>query len=101
MSNNEALATAEILPFPQPAQIVPEARQEDAALAAALAEGPRERLARALRTLEAAQAEQLLAVTKWRDAIGDLSRSVNGLGRSFAQYQDRLIDIAAKVQPRA
>ncbi len=69
--------TAEIIPFPtrQVAQPV---------------ELPHERLGRALTTLNAALAEQRLAIAAWRGALAELKTTATGLGESLQRYRDSL-----------
>ena len=69
--------TAEIIPFPtrQVAQPV---------------ELPHERLGRALTTLNAALAEQRLAIAAWRGALAELKSTATGLGESLQRYRDSL-----------
>lgn len=76
-------SSAEIIPFPRRAETPPkptEIAEED----------PGDRLRRALAMLEAAQAEQRLVLSSWRDAITALSDSASGLNRSLESYQASL-----------
>jgi len=95
MPSDHVARSAEIIAFPAQAP----AAFSEPALAAALADDPHERLMRAMRMLEAAQAEQREAITKWRGAIGALSHSVESLGSSLTQYQCTLNDLATRIQP--
>jgi hypothetical protein len=99
MSDDQLNPTADIISFRRPTAIMSDGPQADAAIPSALAEDPNERLTRALRLLEAAQAEQRLALAKWRVVIGDLSSSVNSLGSSLTEYQSNLAEIAGKLLP--
>jgi hypothetical protein len=51
---------------------------------------PHERLARALATLNAALAEQRLAIAAWRGALAELKATATGLGESLQQYRSSL-----------
>jgi hypothetical protein len=73
--------TAVIIPFPvrpKPADCASEER------------APEERLARALASLNQALAEQLVAIATWRDALGQLKGTANGLRGSLLTYQANL-----------
>jgi hypothetical protein len=69
--------TAEIIPFPTRQVVQP-------------AELPHERLGRALTTLNAALAEQRLAIAAWRGALAELKTTATGLGESLQRYRDSL-----------
>jgi hypothetical protein len=71
-----ASRTASIIPFP--------ARPKPAELA------PQERLVRALASLNAALADQRAAVTAWREVLGELKTSTNGLQNSLKDYRTNL-----------
>lgn len=75
---------AEIIPFP--------ARPNVAAPPCA-----DERLARALRGLEAALAEQRQAVANWRVALAGLQESVRGVGEGLQRYRGSLDRLQADV----
>ncbi|MGD0103004.1 MAG: hypothetical protein ABSC06_03085 [Rhodopila sp.] len=71
-----AVRTASIIPFPtrsKPAEPTPE-----------------ERLARALVSLNAALAEQRVAVSAWRDVLGELKTTTAGLQDSLQRYRTNL-----------
>lgn len=68
--------TATIIPFPTRAKPA--------------APTPQERLARALVTLNDALAEQRVAVTAWRDVLGELKTTTNGLHDSLQRYRANL-----------
>ena len=78
------LPTADIIPFPvrlKPAE--PE---------------PKDRLARALESLNAAMAEQKAALAAWRGALDALQTSTGGLGESLQRYQSSLGTLAGNVE---
>ena len=79
-------ASAIIIPFPG-SSAAPEP-VNPAGQAPGEAELPGERLTRALAMLQAAQAEQRLALSSWRQAIEALSTSAASLNRSLETYQD-------------
>lgn len=83
--------SAEIIAFPR--------AQTDPALRDAMLEEPAARLHRALQMLEAAQADQRLAIARWREAMRDLSGSVQSLGTTLSRYHNRLADAAARMPP--
>jgi septal ring factor EnvC (AmiA/AmiB activator) len=68
--------TATIIPFP--ARPKPEAP------------APQERLARALESLNAALADQKVAIAAWRDVLGELKSTTTGLDQSLQQYRATL-----------
>jgi hypothetical protein len=72
--------SATIIAFPRLKQAPPEAT----------AAAAQDRLQRALTALEQALSEQRSAVALWRDSLGELRGSVQGLGASLGTYQDRL-----------
>jgi hypothetical protein len=74
---NPVMQTAEIIPFPTRQVTQP-------------VELPHERLARALATLNAALAEQRLAIAAWRGALAELKTTATGLGESLQQYRNSL-----------
>jgi hypothetical protein len=65
-----------------------------AAAPAPAAADPQARLQRALASLEQALEEQRIAVAAWRDSLGQLRGSVQGLGASLGTYQTRLGSLA-------
>ncbi len=69
--------SAKIIPFP-------------ARVVAAPVETPHERLVRALATLNAALAEQRVAIAAWRGALADLRTTATGLGESLQHYRGSL-----------
>jgi cytochrome c-type biogenesis protein CcmH/NrfG len=71
-----ALPTATIIPFP--------ARPKPAQPA------PQERLARALESLNAALADQKIAIAAWRDVLGELKATTTGLDDSLRHYRTTL-----------
>ncbi len=79
------LHTAEIIPFPT-RQVAPLVETP----VAPPVETPHERLARALAKLNAALAEQRVAVAAWRGALGELKTTAAGLGESVQRYQRSL-----------
>ncbi len=83
-----ALPTAEIIPFPvrtQPMEPPPAAMP------------PEDRLERALESLNAAMAEQKVALAAWRGALGALQASTSGLGESLQRYQTSLGTLSGNV----
>lgn len=80
------LPSATIIAFPRP-KLAPEGATPAAP----------ERLQRALAALELALAEQRSAVAKWRQSLGELHGSVQGLGEAFGAYHDRLGALATGV----
>jgi ABC-type transporter Mla subunit MlaD len=75
--------TATIIPFP--ARPKPEAP------------APQERLARALESLNAALADQKVAVAAWRDVLGELKATTAGLDESLQQYRASLRTLGTSV----
>jgi hypothetical protein len=78
-----SLPTADIIPFPvrsKPAEPQPE-----------------DRLARALKSLNAALVEQKAALAAWRGALGALHASTSGLGESLRRYQASLGTLSGNV----
>jgi hypothetical protein len=77
--------TAEIIPFPvrspEPAVLLPQ-----------------DRLTRALASLNAALAEQRVAVAAWRDNLADLKASTGGLGESLEQYRTSLGNLGQGIE---
>jgi hypothetical protein len=59
---------------------------------------PKDRLARALESLNAAMAEQKAALAAWRGALGALQTSTSGLGESLQRYQSSLGTLAGNVE---
>ncbi len=58
---------------------------------------PRERLRRALATLDQAVVEQRAAVARWRESLAELRGSLAGLGASLGGYNARLGVLAEDV----
>jgi hypothetical protein len=79
------------------ATIIEFPRMQTAAPPRAVAPEPRDRLQQALAALELALAEQRHAVARWRDSLGELRGSVQGLGDSLGTYQHRLGALAEGV----
>jgi len=77
--------TADILPF-RPRQPAPLAAEP------VLSQG-QERLARALDALNAALAEQRVAMTAWRQALSELKTSTGGLSDSLQRYRTNLSNL--------
>lgn len=75
--------TATIIPFP--ARPKPEAP------------APQERLARALDSLNAALADQKVAVAAWRDVLGELKTTTAGLDDSLRHYRATLRTLGTSV----
>ena len=75
--------TAQIIPFPLGRPPV----QRDG----------NERLQRAIAALEAAIANQRIAVAAWRSALADLSRVVSSLGDGLQRYRDSLDGLSVRV----
>jgi hypothetical protein len=76
--------TADIIPFPmrlKPAE--PE---------------PKDRLTRALESLNTAMGEQKVALATWRGALDALQTSTSGLGESLQRYQSGLGTLAGNVE---
>jgi hypothetical protein len=71
-----ALRTASIIPFPARPKPAPPA--------------PQERLARALESLNAALADQKIAIAAWRDVLGELKATTTGLDESLRHYRTSL-----------
>ncbi len=71
-----AVRTASIIPFP--------ARPKPAEPA------PAQRLARALESLNAALADQRSAIATWRDVLGELKATTEGLDDSLQRYRGNL-----------
>ena len=76
------LPTAEIIPFPSRPKPEPQ---------------PDERLSRALESLNAALAEQRVAVAAWRGALEELRASTTGLGESLQKYRTNLGALSGSV----
>jgi hypothetical protein len=74
--------TAEIIPFPYPKRAEPR---------------PDDRLSRALGSLNAALAEQRVAVAAWREALGELKETTAGLGESLQRYRSSLGSLSGSV----
>lgn len=83
-----ATRTASIIPFP--------ARKKPSATAAATV-SPEVRLARALKSLSVALAEQRVAVAAWRDALGELKTTTSGLNESLTAYRLNLQSLGDSV----
>lgn len=86
-----APATAQIIPFP----INAEARSSQSVHVATTAEprakdAQQERLSRALASLDAALAEQRVAMSGWRESIDHLRKATTGLGLSMQRYHRTL-----------
>lgn len=80
VSNNPAVEaaprTASIIPFPvRPKPDAP---------------APQERLARALDSLNAALADQKVAIAAWREVLGELKATTTGLDESLQRYRSTL-----------
>jgi len=75
--------TATIIPFP--VRPKPEAP------------APQERLARALESLNAALADQKVAVAAWRDVLGALKATTTGLDESLQHYRASLRTLGTSV----
>ena len=75
--------TAQIIPFPLGR---PPAQRDG-----------NERLQRAIAALEAAIANQRVAVAAWRSALADLSRVVSGLGDGLQRYRGSLDGLSVRV----
>ena len=78
-------ATAQIIPFPIRPDQRPDANQA------------RDRLARALASLDAALAEQRAAMTGWRDSLNQLRKATSGLGLSMQRYDRTLGKLGGEV----
>ena len=76
-------ATAQIIPFPL--RRPPVKRDGN------------ERLQRALAALDAAIANQRVAVAAWRCALADLNKVVSGLGDGLQRYRGSLDGLAVRV----
>ncbi|HVZ08068.1 hypothetical protein [Rhodopila sp.] len=57
----------------------------------------RDRLARALATLNAALVDQRLAMAQWRSALAELKASAAGLGDTLVHYQANLASLSQGV----
>ena len=75
--------TASIIPFPT--------RQKPTA------PDPQERLVRALESLNAALADQKIAIAAWRDVLGELKASTNSLDDSLQHYRSNLRTLGTSV----
>lgn len=105
------MATAEIIPFPftvrapdgptvevTPPDVAGIERGDTAVVTPDIdAEAAQGRLARALRSLEAALAEQRTAVARWRGALSELRTTVQGLSDSVQTYRGTLASLDGKV----
>lgn len=104
--------TAEIIPFPargvaDPAPVLaalPAAdpadvtgKAPDAPVPTASSAEAQERLTRALLALDAAVADQRMAVAAWRGALSDLSATMQGLSGSVQRYRGSLASLDGKV----
>jgi hypothetical protein len=76
------LPTAVIIPFPSRPKV--QAR-------------PDERLSKALESLNAALAEQRVALAAWRGALGELKETTTGLGESLQRYRTSLGSLSGSV----
>jgi hypothetical protein len=76
-NTDPVIHTAKIIPFPTRPVAPP-------------VETPHERLTRALATLNAALAEQRVAITAWRGALSELKTTATGLGESLQHYRGSL-----------
>ena len=75
--------TAAIIPFPtRPKPAAPE---------------PRQRLALALESLNAALADQKSAIAAWRDVLGELKATTEGLDDSLQRYRANLRSLGHSV----
>jgi hypothetical protein len=72
-------SSAEIIPFPSPAQ------------------DGHERLRKAMIALEAAVDGQRAAVAEWRKSLGDLRTTMSGLGESMRRYRGNLDALGERV----
>jgi hypothetical protein len=81
----ETEMSATIIAFRKPGAAVP------------AAENPQERLTRALAALEDALAQQRSAIAEWRQSMGVLRGSVQGLGQSLGSYRAKLGQLALQV----
>jgi hypothetical protein len=73
-------ASATVIPFPRRPGLT----------AAANDENGRERLARALASLDAALGEQKATVAQWRRSLAELQQSVHGLADGFTAYRENV-----------
>jgi ABC-type transporter Mla subunit MlaD len=80
--------TAQIIAFP--------VRPKPAAMRVAEPQ-PQDRLARALESLNAALAEQRVALAAWRSALGELKATTTGLGDNLQTYQANLRSLGDSV----
>lgn len=64
----------------------------------AFPQAPQDRLRIALRKLDAALAEQAVAIAAFRGEIGALKAATQGLAQGFAEYQESLADCAVAVE---
>lgn len=79
--------TASIIPFP--------VRPKPAT------QGPNERLTTALASLNAALAEQRVAVAAWREALGELKTTTTGLHAGLQRYRANLQALGTSVSALA
>jgi ABC-type transporter Mla subunit MlaD len=77
------LPTADIIPFP--ARPKPQEQR------------PEERLVKAMQKLNAALAEQRVAIAGWREALGQLKVTTTGLGESLQRYRSNLGQLSGRV----
>ena len=77
-------------PATGPAAIIAFPVRTKPAAAAPAPVAPEVRLARALKSLSVALAEQRVVLTAWRDALGDLKTTTAGLNDSLSRYRDNL-----------
>ncbi len=89
--------SATIISFPG-MRAAPTALAPVPARASADIQDPQQRLQRALAALDRAVADQRIAVAKWRDSLGQLRGSVQGLGQSLGRYNERLSFVAEEMR---
>ena len=83
-------------PATGPAAIIAFPVRTKPAAAAPAPVAPEVRLARALKSLSVALAEQRVVLTAWRDALGDLKTTTAGLNDSLSRYRDNLQTLAKR-----
>lgn len=76
MANEAVARTADIIPFPARPKLAEPAAED--------------RLARALASLNAALAEQRVAIAAWRESLAALKAATDGLGDSLQRYHSNL-----------
>ena len=92
------LPTADIIPFPaRPKASEPSPSELGPSELSPSELGPGDRLSRAMESLNAALAEQRVALAAWREALGQLKSTTAGLGESLQHYHSNLGALSDRV----